>query len=72
MTFDNAYDRMMQSGRGLLAFDKVLLTHPKTWRLVVLYAASQDAFFRAFVSSMLRMSALNQPGEVRANCRRHN
>ncbi|KAF7011160.1 hypothetical protein CFC21_025495 [Triticum aestivum] len=71
-TFDNAYYRMLQSGRGLLSSDEVLLTHPKTRRFVALYAARQDAFFRAFVSSMLRMSALNQPGEVRANCRRHN
>ena len=71
--FDNAYFKMLLTGRGLLASDEALLTHPKTRRLVGLYAASQGAFFQAFVSSMLRMSALNQPsGEVRANCRRHN
>uniref|UniRef100_A0ACD5VPI7 Uncharacterized protein n=1 Tax=Avena sativa TaxID=4498 RepID=A0ACD5VPI7_AVESA len=70
--FDNAYFKMLQSGRGLLASDEALLTHPKTRRMVALYAASQGQFFEAFVSSMLRMSAQNQPGEVRANCRRHN
>ncbi|KAM0872573.1 hypothetical protein ACQ4PT_038627 [Festuca glaucescens] len=70
--FDNAYFKMLQSGRGLLASDEALLTHPKTRRMVALYAASQGQFFEAFVSSMLRMSAQNQPGEIRANCRRHN
>ena len=70
--FDNAYYRMLLSGRGLFSSDEALLTHPKTSAFVALYAASQDAFFRAFVSSMLRMSALNAAGEVRANCRRPN
>ncbi|XP_047057952.1 peroxidase 64-like [Lolium rigidum] len=70
--FDNAYFKMLQTGRGLLASDEALLTHPKTRRMVALYAASQGKFFQAFVSSMLRMSAQNQPGEIRANCRRHN
>ncbi|XP_071684899.1 peroxidase 64-like [Lolium perenne] len=70
--FDNAYFKMLQTGHGLLASDEALLTHPKTRRMVALYAASQGKFFQAFVSSMLRMSAQNQPGEIRANCRRHN
>ncbi|PNT69749.1 hypothetical protein BRADI_3g60880v3 [Brachypodium distachyon] len=72
-SFDNGYFRMLQSGRGLLTSDEALLTHPKTRAFVALYAASQDEFFRDFVASMLRMSALNDPaGEVRAHCRRRN
>ncbi|KAL6912385.1 hypothetical protein ACP4OV_001190 [Aristida adscensionis] len=70
--FDNAYYRMLQSARGLLASDQALLTHPKTRAFVALYAASQQAFFRDFAKSMLRMSELNGGAEVRANCRRPN
>ncbi|TVU27573.1 hypothetical protein EJB05_19064, partial [Eragrostis curvula] len=70
--FDNAYFRMLQSGRGLLSSDEALLTHPKTRAFVALYAASQEAFFRAFAKSMLRMGGLNGGQEVRANCRRVN
>ena len=70
--FDNAYYRMLLSGRGLFSSDEALLTHPKTRGFVALYAASHDAFFKAFIDSMLRMSALNAAGEVRANCRRIN
>lgn len=70
--FDNTYYRMLQAGRGLLSSDEALLTHPKTRAFVALYAASQEAFFRAFAKSMLRMAALNGGDEVRANCRRVN
>jgi peroxidase len=70
--FDNTYYRMLQAGRGLLASDDALLTHPKTRAFVALYAASQEAFFRAFAKSMLRMGGLNGGDEVRANCRRVN
>ncbi|KAJ1281777.1 hypothetical protein BS78_04G331700 [Paspalum vaginatum] len=71
-TFDNTYYRMLQVGRGLLSSDEALLTHPKTRAFVALFAASQEAFFRAFAKSMLRMAALNGGDEVRANCRRVN
>ncbi|CAL5020422.1 unnamed protein product [Urochloa decumbens] len=70
--FDNTYYRMLQAGRGLLGSDEALLTHPKTRALVAMYAASQEAFFRAFAKSMLRMGGLNGGDEVRANCRRVN
>jgi peroxidase len=70
--FDNTYYRMLQAGRGLLSSDEALLTHPKTRAFVALYAASPEAFFRAFAKSMLRMGALNGGDEVRANCRRVN
>ncbi|EES06085.1 peroxidase 64 [Sorghum bicolor] len=70
--FDNTYYRMLQAGQGLLSSDEALLTHPKTRAFVALYAASQEAFFRAFAKSMLRMAALNGGDEVRANCRRVN
>ncbi|KAG2662807.1 hypothetical protein PVAP13_1KG557860 [Panicum virgatum] len=62
--FDNTYYRMLQGGRGLLASDEALLTHPKTRAWVALYAASQEAFFRAFAKSMLRMGGLNGGDEV--------
>ncbi|XP_006648187.2 peroxidase 64 [Oryza brachyantha] len=72
-SFDNTYYRMLLTGRGLLSSDEALLTHPKTRAQISLYAASQPAFFRDFVDSMLRMSGLNNvAGEVRANCRRVN
>ncbi|CAN6232784.1 unnamed protein product [Urochloa humidicola] len=70
--FDNTYYRMLQAGRSLLGSDEALLTHPKTRALVAMYAASQEAFFRDFAKSMLRMSGLNGGDEVRANCRRIN
>ncbi|CAN6279480.1 unnamed protein product [Urochloa humidicola] len=70
--FDNTYYRMLQAGRGLLGSDEALLTHPKTRAYVALYAASQEAFFRAFAKSVLRMGGLNGGDEVRANCRRVN
>ncbi|CAD6241507.1 unnamed protein product [Miscanthus lutarioriparius] len=70
--FDNTYYRMLLAGRGLLSSDEALLTHPKTCAFVALYAASQEAFFRAFAKSMLRMAALNGGDEVRTNCRRVN
>ncbi|GAV87692.1 peroxidase domain-containing protein [Cephalotus follicularis] len=68
-TFDNAYYKLLLKGKGLFSSDQALLTNPKTKTLVSKYASSKQAFEKAFVKSMIKMSSITGGQEIRLNCR---
>lgn len=68
--FDNAYYKLLMNGKSLFTSDEALVTNSITKRLVSKYASSQDAFFKAFANSMIKMSSISGNGqEVRLDCR---
>lgn len=67
--FDNMYYKLLVQGRGLFTSDQALLTNEESKHLVFKFADSQEAFEKAFVKSMLKMSSLVGEGEVRLDCR---
>lgn len=67
--FDNAYYKLLLQGKSLFSSDQALLTNPKTKGLVSKFACSQEAFNKAFVKSMIKMSKLTGGQEVRLDCR---
>lgn len=68
-TFDNTYYKLILQGKSLFSSDQALLTSPKTKNLVSKFATSQEAFYEAFVKSMIKMSSINGGQEVRKDCR---
>lgn len=68
-SFDNTYYKLILQGRGLLTSDQTLLTSPVTKDLVTEFADSLEAFYNAFVESMIKMSSITGGEEVRRNCR---
>ncbi|XAR73737.1 Peroxidase [Bertholletia excelsa] len=68
-TFDNTYYKLIVQGRGLFSSDQALLDFPKTKNLVYKFATSKEAFYKAFVNSMIKMSSITGGQEVRKNCR---
>ncbi|GER52024.1 peroxidase family protein [Striga asiatica] len=75
-TFDNAYFRNLQSGRGLFSSDEVLFTDNRTRATVNTFAASNGAFFGAFAQAMTRLGRVGvltgTQGEIRMDCTRPN
>ncbi|KAL4377293.1 hypothetical protein GQ457_02G009180 [Hibiscus cannabinus] len=71
VVFDNQYFRDLVAGKGFLNSDQTLFTSPRTRPYVRLFSKDQDQFFKAFVEGMLKMGDLQieQPGEIRINCR---
>ncbi|CAB4314130.1 unnamed protein product [Prunus armeniaca] len=71
VVFDNQYFKDLVSGKGFLNSDQTLYTFPQTRGLVKQFSIDQGVFFKAFVEGMLKMGDLkvDQPGEVRKNCR---
>lgn len=67
--FDNAYYKLLLQGKSLFSSDQALLTNPITKELVSKFASSQEAFDKAFVKSMIRMSKITGGEEVRLDCR---
>ncbi|CAN1824694.1 Peroxidase 64 [Linum perenne] len=67
--FDNVYYKMMLSGKSIFSSDQALLTNPKTKALVSKFAASDAAFKKAFVKSMIKMSSLTGGQEIRRDCK---
>lgn len=67
--FDNAYYKLLFQGKSLFSSDQALLTDAKTKGLVSEFATSKEAFYKAFVKSMIRMSEITGGQEVRLNCR---
>ncbi|KAJ8451839.1 hypothetical protein Cgig2_007322 [Carnegiea gigantea] len=69
--FDNQYFKDLVAGRGFLNSDETLFTTRETKGWVVRYSEDQNAFFDAFVKSMIKMGDLQsgRPGEIRKNCR---
>ncbi|OMO75484.1 Plant peroxidase [Corchorus olitorius] len=67
--FDNAYFKLLLQGKSIFSSDQALLTNPKTKALVTKFASSQEAFEKAFVKSMIKMSSITGGQEIRLNCR---
>lgn len=69
LTFDNTYYKLILQGKGLFSSDQSLLTSPKAKALVSKFGASKEAFFTAFVNSMIKMSSIHGGQEIRKDCR---
>lgn len=74
--FDNAYYQNLVQGKGVFASDQALFLHNgRTKAIVKRFAKDEQAFFKAFATSMLKMGSvgvLTSGGEVRLNCRKVN
>ncbi|KAF8377783.1 hypothetical protein HHK36_031168 [Tetracentron sinense] len=68
-TFDNTYYKLLLQEKSLFSSDQALLSTPNTKGLVSKFASSQEAFTKAFVKSMIKMSSLTGGQEVRLDCR---
>lgn len=70
--FDNVYYSNVQKGLGLMSSDHALSSDPRTRGYVELYSRDQNAFFKAFVSAIQKMSVYGvktgRNGEVRRRC----
>ncbi|KAL9458906.1 hypothetical protein AB3S75_007735 [Citrus x aurantiifolia] len=76
--FDNKYFSNLRLRKGLLQSDQELFSTPgaDTAAIVEDFGRNQNAFFKNFVTSMIRMGNLKpltgNQGEIRLNCRRVN
>ncbi|RLN18752.1 peroxidase A2-like [Panicum miliaceum] len=80
-TFDKNYYSNLEVNRGLLDSDQILKSAPEAQGVIApivdQFARSQDAFFKSFAQSMIKMGNI-QPvtdpsmGEIRCNCRKVN
>lgn len=68
-TFDNTYYKLILQRKALFSSDQALLDIPKTNHLVSKFATSREAFYEAFVKSMIKMGSINGGQEVRKDCR---
>ncbi|KAL5210148.1 hypothetical protein ABZP36_005771 [Zizania latifolia] len=70
--FDNQYYRNLQDGGGLLASDELLYTDNRTRPLVNSWAASTDAFNRAFADAVVKLGRVGVKsggqGNIRKQC----
>ncbi|GAB4848436.1 hypothetical protein Ancab_040142 [Ancistrocladus abbreviatus] len=71
-TFDNTYYKLILQGKSLFSSDQALVTSTTTKNLVTKFAGSKEAFYDAFVKSMIKMSSLTGGQEVRKNCQKVN
>jgi peroxidase len=67
-TFNNTYYKLVLQGEGLFSSDQALLNNPRTKHLVRKFADSPEAFRKAFVISMIKMSSITGGEEIRRNC----
>ncbi|KAI3784559.1 hypothetical protein L1987_43660 [Smallanthus sonchifolius] len=68
-TFDNTYYKLILQNKVIFSSDNALLDSPKTRSLVSKFASSKDAFSKAFVKSMIKMSSITGGQEIRKECR---
>ncbi|KAI7733169.1 hypothetical protein M8C21_024054, partial [Ambrosia artemisiifolia] len=66
-SFDNSYYKLLFQQKTLFSSDKALLDFPKTKNIAAKFAGSKDAFTKAFVKSMIKMSSITGGQEVRKN-----
>ncbi|KAK9713074.1 hypothetical protein RND81_06G001300 [Saponaria officinalis] len=68
--FDNQYFKDLVAGRGYLFSDETLHTFETTRRWVLKFSRNEGAFFKAFVTGMIKMGDIQsgRPGEVRSKC----
>ena len=75
-TFDNAYYKNLQQGKGLLTSDEVLFIDARSKSTVDLFASNNDAFQQAFVSAITKLGRVGvktgNQGEIRHDCSRIN
>lgn len=73
VTFDNAFYRNLQGGRGLLGSDQVLYSDRRSRAAVDNYASNQGAFFNDFVAAITKLGRIGAKtaatGEIRRDCR---
>ncbi|GAB2275860.1 Peroxidase 16 [Dionaea muscipula] len=73
LTFDNLYYMNLQQGKGLLISDQVLLTTPKSRRIVDAFASNNTLFKQIFVSAVTKLGRVGvktrAQGEIRRDCR---
>ncbi|XP_010438209.1 PREDICTED: peroxidase 45-like [Camelina sativa] len=75
-TFDNAYFKNLQQGRGLFTSDQVLFTDQRSRATVNSFANSEGAFRQAFISAITKLGRVGvktgNAGEIRRDCSRVN
>ena len=73
VSFDNAFYRNLQGGRGLLGTDQVLYSDQRSRGAVNNYASNQGAFFADFVAAITKLGRIGTKkaatGEIRRDCR---
>ncbi|KAI3814734.1 hypothetical protein L1987_14378 [Smallanthus sonchifolius] len=75
-TFDNAYYKNLQQGKGLFSSDQVLFTDARSRPTVNLFASNSTAFNQAFVAAITKVGRVGvltgNLGEIRRDCSRVN
>uniref|UniRef100_A0A7C9DNQ4 Peroxidase n=1 Tax=Opuntia streptacantha TaxID=393608 RepID=A0A7C9DNQ4_OPUST len=71
-SFDNTYYKLIIQQKVLFSSDQALVMAPSAKSLVYKFATSKEAFYEAFVKSVIKMSSLTGGQEVRKNCRKVN
>ncbi|XP_021893129.1 peroxidase 16-like [Carica papaya] len=75
-TFDNAYYKNLQQGRGLFVSDQVLFSDQRSRGTVNLFASNNTAFIKAFVIAITKLGRVGvktgRQGEIRIDCTRPN
>ncbi|KAI3440110.1 Peroxidase [Psidium guajava] len=75
-SFDNAYYKNLQQGKGLFTSDQTLFSDPRSRATVNLFASNNAAFQQAFVAAITRMGRFGvktgNQGEIRIDCSRPN
>ena len=73
VSFDTAFYRNLQGGRGLLGTDQVLYSDQRSRGAVDNYASNQGAFFADFVAAITKLGRIGAKtaatGEIRRDCR---
>jgi len=73
VSFDNAFYRNLQGGRGLLGSDQVLYSDQRSRSAVDNYVSNQGAFFTDFVAAITKLGRIGAKtaatGEIRRDCR---
>ncbi|KAL3363111.1 hypothetical protein AABB24_012421, partial [Solanum stoloniferum] len=75
-TFDNAYYKNLQQGKGLFVSDQILFTDSRSRNTVNFFASNNDAFKQAFATAMTNLGRVGvltgNQGEIRFDCTRPN
>ncbi|KAJ0677153.1 putative peroxidase [Helianthus annuus] len=75
-TFDNAYFRNLQQGKGLFTSDQNLFTDTRSRPTVNQFASSNNAFNQAFMTAITKLGRVGvltgNKGEIRRDCTRPN
>jgi len=71
-TFDNMYYINLLNHQGMFTSDQDLASHPKTKKIVNLFASHQKEFFNKFANAFVKVSQLDiltrNQGEIRKSC----